>query len=130
MTRTCSLTAVALILTFALACDDTAKDSDSGPTATTTSGTGTGSATGTATGTGTGTGGTVDTCSELCSEADTAGVAEGACVSQELQGLGYDVIGAPYECAAIAGNPVGCQACMATLGVSDSDCAAVYQTCL
>jgi len=69
-------------------------------------------------------------CATLCSEAASAGTAEGACASQTLQGMGYDVVGAPYECAAIAGNEVGCNACMDVLGVSGEDCLTVRDTCL
>ena len=73
---------------------------------------------------------TTDSCAQLCAQADSSGVAEGACVSEELQGMGYDVVNAPYECAAIAGNEVGCMACMVELGVSDEDCATVAGVCL
>ena len=114
MMKLTRLLALAVLLS---ACDDLVKTtSDSGTTDT-------GSDT-------TDTTDTTDGCVQLCAQADSAGVSEGACVSEELQGMGYDVVGAPYECAAIAGNEVGCLACMAELGVSDEDCVTVADVCL
>lgn len=69
-------------------------------------------------------------CLDLCSEADSAGVSEGSCVSLELTRKGYNVIGAPYECAAIAGTETGCLACMEILEVTGEDCADAATTCL
>lgn len=68
-------------------------------------------------------------CADLCARADSAGTDDGACVSQELQDLGYDIVNAPRECAAIAGNETGCLACMSHLEVTDEDCVTVQATC-
>ena len=71
----------------------------------------------------------IATCSQLCSQAGNATPSEGSCAAQWFTANGYNLL--PYqECAAIAGNEPGCNACMASLGASDGDCAAVADECL
>ncbi len=70
----------------------------------------------------------VETCEDLCTRASTAGVDESSCAAEYLAGEGYDLL-AHQECAAIAGDEVGCNACFDDIGATDAECATIYSEC-
>lgn len=69
-------------------------------------------------------------CPSMCTWAPGASKAESDCTVETLIDLDYNLLTAPYACAAISESVAGCTGCMSDLGVAAEDCVIVYDDCL